>query len=86
VLVTLCARLLSPAASVETMTIGPCVLEAQLAREVAMNTPVIAVIIVVALIVGSALSIMNKACKRGYHSWCAPMSTVHHHIRIQPPA
>jgi hypothetical protein len=50
-----------------------------------MNTPVIAVIVVVALIVGSALSIMKKACKRGYHSWCAPMSTVHHHIRIQAP-
>jgi hypothetical protein len=30
-----------------------------------MNTPVTAVIIVVALIVGSALSLMNKACKSG---------------------
>jgi len=37
-------------------------------REVAMNTPVIAVIIVVALIFGSALSILNKACKSGYHT------------------
>ena len=42
-----------------------------------MNTPVLAVIIVIALIVGSALSIMNKACKRGYHSWAlrCPLST-----------
>ena len=31
-----------------------------------MNTPVIAVIILVALIFGSALSILNKACKSGY--------------------
>jgi hypothetical protein len=51
-----------------------------------MNTPVIAVIIVIVLIVGSTLTIMNKACKSGYHAWCAPMSTVHHHVRTQPPA
>ena len=55
-------------------------------REVAMNTPVIAVIIVVALIVGSTLSIMNKACKSGYHAWCAPIFTVRHHSKTQPPA
>jgi len=46
-----------------------------------MNAPVIAVIIVVALIVGSTLSIMNKACKRGYHAWCAPISTMRHHSK-----
>ena len=51
-----------------------------------MNTPVIAVIIVIALIVGSTLTIMNKACKSGYHSWCAPMSTVRHHVKTPPPA
>jgi len=43
-----------------------------------MNTPVIAVIIVVALIFGSALSILNKACKSGYHTWCTPISTTRH--------
>jgi hypothetical protein len=51
-----------------------------------MNAPVIAVIIVVALIVGSTLSTMNKACKSGYHAWCTPISTVRHHSRTQPPA
>jgi hypothetical protein len=52
-----------------------------------MNSPLLVVIIVIALVVvGSTPSIMNEACKRGYHSWCAPMSTVHHRIRIQPPA
>jgi hypothetical protein len=40
---------------------------------------VIGVIIVIALIVGSALSVMNKACKSGHHAWCAPISTVRHH-------
>jgi hypothetical protein len=30
-----------------------------------MNTPIMTIIVVVALIVGSALSTMNKACKSG---------------------
>ena len=51
-----------------------------------MNTPLISVIIVTALIVGSTLSVMNKACKSGHLAWCAPMSTVRHHIKTQPPA
>ena len=52
-----------------------------------MNSPLIAVIIVIALIVGSTLSVMNKACKRGDHAWCASMSTyVHHRTKTQPPA
>jgi hypothetical protein len=32
-----------------------------------MNSPLVAVLIVIMLIVGSTLSIMNKACKSGYH-------------------
>jgi hypothetical protein len=51
-----------------------------------MNSPVTAVIILIALVVSSTLSIMNKACKSGYHAWCAPMSTVRHHMKTQPPA
>ena len=51
-----------------------------------MNTPVIAATIVIVLIVGSTLSIMNRPCKSGYHAWCAPMSTVRHHVKAQPPA
>ncbi len=51
-----------------------------------MNSPLLVIIIVIALVVGTTLSIMNKACKIGYHSWCAPMSTVRHHVRTQPPA
>jgi hypothetical protein len=50
-----------------------------------MNTPIMTIIVVVALIVGSALSTMNKACKSGYHAWCAPMSTVRYHVKTQPP-
>jgi hypothetical protein len=51
-----------------------------------MNSPLLVAIIVIALVVGSTLSIMNKACKSGYHSWCAPISTVRHHIKTHPPA
>ena len=48
-----------------------------------MNSPLLGVLIVIVLIFGSTLSIMNKACKSGYHAWCAPMSTVRHHPQHQ---
>jgi hypothetical protein len=52
-----------------------------------MNSPLLGVLIVIVLVVGSTLSIMNKACKSGYHAWCAPMSTVvRHHVQPRPPA
>jgi hypothetical protein len=49
-----------------------------------MNSPLLVVIIVIVLVAGSTLTIMNKACKGGYHAWCAPMSTVRHHVKPQP--
>jgi hypothetical protein len=53
-----------------------------------MSSTLLGVLIVIVLIVGSTLSIMNKACKSGYHAWCAPMSTVvrHHVIKTRHPA
>jgi hypothetical protein len=51
-----------------------------------MNSPLLGFLIVIMLIVGSTLSIMNKACKSGYHAWCAPMSAmlaVGHHPQRQ---
>jgi hypothetical protein len=48
-----------------------------------MNSPLLVALIVIVLIVGSTLSIMNKACKSGYHAWCAPMSTMRHHVKTQ---
>ena len=50
-----------------------------------MNSSLLVVLIVTILIVGSTLSVMNKACKSGYHAWCAPMSTVRHHVKTPPP-
>ena len=51
-----------------------------------MSSPLLVTLIVIVLVVGSTLSVMNKACKSGYHAWCAPMSTVRHHVKSQPPA
>jgi len=51
-----------------------------------MNSPLRVVIVVIALVVGSTLTILNKACKSGYHAWCVPISTVRHHTKTQPPA
>jgi choline-glycine betaine transporter len=50
-----------------------------------MNSLLLVSLVVIVLIVGSTLSIMNKGCKSGYHAWCAPMSTVRHHVRTPPP-
>jgi hypothetical protein len=44
-----------------------------------MNTPVIAVIVAVALIAGSALAITNKASKSDYQALCAPIFTLQDH-------
>jgi hypothetical protein len=46
-----------------------------------MKTPLLAVLTAVLVVAGSALAIMNNACKSGHHSWCAPMSDIRHHVR-----
>jgi hypothetical protein len=45
----------------------------------------LAVLVVIMLVVGSAVSVVKKACKTGYHTWCAPVSTVRHHVKTPPP-
>ena len=42
-----------------------------------MNTPLLIVLAVVVLCTGSALAVMNNACKSSHHTWCAPTSDVH---------
>jgi hypothetical protein len=42
-----------------------------------MNTPLLTILIVIALIVVSTVSV-KKACKTGHHAWCVPTSTWHH--------
>ena len=46
----------------------------------AMKTSlVIALTVAFVLAGGSALAVMNKACKSGHHPWCAPTRT---HIKV----
>jgi hypothetical protein len=46
-----------------------------------MKTPLLIAIVVV-LGTGSALAVMNNACKSSHHPWCAPDSSIRHHARI----
>jgi hypothetical protein len=46
-----------------------------------MKTPLAIVITGVVLVAVSTLAIMNNACKSSQHEWCAPMSTVRHHVK-----
>ena len=50
-----------------------------------MNSRLLAVLIVIMLVVGSAVSVVKKACKTGYHEWCVPTSSVLHRAKSQPP-
>ena len=43
---------------------------------------VLATVVVVAI--GSALAVMNNACKSGQHAWCASGSPFRHHARSGP--
>jgi hypothetical protein len=53
--------------------------EGQALREEEMKTATL--IAMAVLVVGSALASMNNACKKSQHSWCAPTSSVRHHIK-----
>ena len=47
-----------------------------------MKTPVvIALTVAFVLSAGSVLAALNKACKSGHHPWCAPSSSLRHHIK-----
>jgi hypothetical protein len=47
-----------------------------------MNSPLLAVLVMIVIVIGGALTTMNKACKTGYHAWCAPQ----HHAKPRPPS
>jgi hypothetical protein len=46
-----------------------------------MKTPLVIVLRATVLVTVSTLAIMNNACKSSQHEWCAPMSSIRHHIR-----
>jgi hypothetical protein len=49
-----------------------------------MNTPLLTIIIVIALIVGGGLR-FQKACKTGHHAWCVPESMWQHPTKARAP-
>jgi len=48
-----------------------------------MQTPIALIVTAVVLAAFGSLAIMNYACKSGHHEWCAPMSTLRHHIKTE---
>ena len=46
-----------------------------------MKTPLLIVLTVVVLGVGSTLAIMNNSCKSSHHAWCAPTSDIRYHAK-----
>jgi hypothetical protein len=47
-----------------------------------MKSPLLVLLTAVVLGTGSALAVMNKACKSSHHTWCAPISDIRHHAKI----
>jgi hypothetical protein len=47
-----------------------------------MKTFLLVILAVVVLGTGSALAIMNDACKSSHHVWCAPISDMRHHAKL----
>ena len=45
-----------------------------------MKTPLVITVAFV-LSAGSVLAALNNACKSGHHAWCAPSSSLRHHIK-----
>ena len=52
--------------------------------EVTMQRPLLIVLTAVVLLAVSTLAIMNNACGSSQHEWCAPMTTIRHHIKTGP--
>jgi hypothetical protein len=49
-----------------------------------MNSPLLAVVVMIFILIGSALTLMSKACKSGYHSWCAILAAIRRRIAKLP--
>jgi hypothetical protein len=46
-----------------------------------MKSPLVMLLVAVVLVTVGTLAVMNQACKSSEHAWCAPMSTLRHHIK-----
>ena len=43
-----------------------------------MKSPLVIVLVAVAVVAVGTLAVMNKACKSSQHAWCAPTSMRYH--------
>ena len=48
-----------------------------------MHRPSLIVLAAVVLLIVSALALMNNSCKSSQHEWCAPTSSLTHHIKTE---
>ena len=48
-----------------------------------MHRPLFIMLTAIVLLAISALALMNNVCKSSQHEWCAPMSTLRHHIKSE---
>jgi hypothetical protein len=46
-----------------------------------MKNLLVILLVAVVLVAVGTLAVMNNVCKARQHTWCAPMSTVRHHIK-----
>jgi hypothetical protein len=46
-----------------------------------MKTPLLIVLAAAVLGAGSALAMMNNACKSNHYTWCAQASDFQHHVK-----
>ena len=53
----------------------------EMVSESAMKTPLVIATVAFVLSAGSVLAALNNACKSGHHAWCAPSSSLRHHIK-----
>ena len=50
-------------------------------REVNMKNLLVILLVAVVLVAVGTLAVMNNVCKTSQRAWCAPMSTLRHHIK-----
>ena len=60
-------------------------LRARSSEVVMKKTPLLIALTAFVIVAGSALAIMNHACKSSHHTWCAPTSSsIRHYAKIEP--
>jgi hypothetical protein len=46
-----------------------------------MRIPLLIILAVVVVSAGGVLAVLNNSCKTSRHAWCAPISSVRHHVK-----